>query len=61
MPSVLSPEQVAQFHRDGLVVVRGLFDAEETALLRKAMEVDPAIRDHIIDRLDAQGAATKIA
>ena len=61
MPSVLSKEQVAQFHRDGLVVVRGLFDAEETALLRKAMEVDPAIRDHIIDRLDAQGAATKIA
>lgn len=61
MPSVLTPEQVAQFHRDGMVVVRGLFDAEETALLRKSMEVDPAIRDHIIDRLDAQGAATKIA
>ncbi len=61
MPSVLTPDQVAQFHRDGLVVVRGLFDAEETALLRKAMEVDPAIRDHIIDRLDAQGAATRIA
>ncbi len=61
MPSLLTPAQAAAFHRDGLVVIRGLFDAEETALLRRAMEVDPAIRAHIIDRLDAKGAATKIA
>ena len=28
-PSVLSQEQVADFHRDGFVVVRGLYSAEE--------------------------------
>lgn len=28
-PSVLSQEQVANFHRDGFVVVRGLYSAEE--------------------------------
>jgi ectoine hydroxylase len=38
-----------------------MFDAEETALLRKAMEVDPEIRNHMIDRADANGAATRIA
>ncbi len=27
--SVLSPEQVAQFHRDGYLVVRGLYDSDE--------------------------------
>ena len=61
MASVLSPEQIAKFHEDGLVFVRPLFDAEETALLRRAMEEDPQVRDHILDRLDANGAATRIS
>ncbi|MBL8672472.1 MAG: hypothetical protein JNK11_17575, partial [Alphaproteobacteria bacterium] len=61
MPCVLDAKQIAQFHEDGMVVVRGLFDAEETSLLRRAMELDPAVQSHIIDRLDAKGAATKIA
>ncbi|MBI3516804.1 MAG: phytanoyl-CoA dioxygenase family protein [Proteobacteria bacterium] len=61
MPSILSQEQVVQFHQDGLVIVRGLFDPEETALLRRAMEEDPQVRDHILDRLDANGAATRIS
>ena len=46
MPSLLSPEEVARYHDDGLIFMRGLFDAEETDLLRRAMEEDPAIRDH---------------
>ncbi len=61
MASVLTKEQVAQFHEDGLVFARGLFDAEEVALLRRAMEEDPQVRDHILDRLDANGAATRIS
>ncbi|MBL8702793.1 MAG: phytanoyl-CoA dioxygenase family protein [Alphaproteobacteria bacterium] len=60
MPSILSPDQRAAFERDGYVVVRGLFDAEETGLLRTAMETDPAIREHFYNRRDAQGAATKM-
>jgi len=61
MASVLSPAEIAQFQADGLVFVRGLFDPEETALLRRAMEEDPQVRDHILDRLDANGAATRIS
>ena len=61
MASVLNQAEVERFHADGLVFVRGLFDPEETALLRRAMEEDPQVRDHMLDRLDANGAATRIA
>jgi len=61
MPVAMTPEQVAAYERDGFVIVRKLFDAEETGLLRRAMEEDPAIRDHIIDRLDGEGKSTRIA
>ena len=61
MASILNAAEIAAFQEDGLVFVRGLFDAEETALLRRAMEEDPQVRDHILDRLDANGAATRIS
>ena len=35
--------------------------ADETDLLRRAMEQDPEVAGHMLDRLDAQGAATRIA
>ena len=43
MVSRLTPQDIANYHEDGLIFVRGLFDAEETDLLRRAMEEDPAI------------------
>lgn len=61
MPDVMTAEQRAAYDRDGYVIVRGLFDAEETGLLRRAMEVDPAVRDHVIDRRDQEGKSTRIA
>lgn len=61
MPNVMTPEQMTAYARDGYVIVRGLFDAEETGLLRRAMEEDPAVRDHVIDRRDQEGKATRIA
>ena len=39
--SILTPEQRADYDRDGFVMVRGLLDAEEALLLQKAMETDP--------------------
>ena len=41
MASVLTSRQIADFNRDGYVYARGLFDAQETDLLRRAMEQDP--------------------
>jgi len=61
MPSLLSSAQHARFDADGFVIVRSMFDAEETDLLRSAMEQDPEISSHVLNRLDAQGAATRIA
>jgi ectoine hydroxylase len=61
MSSLLSSAQLAEFHANGFVIVRGMFDADETALLRAAMEQDPEVRSHLLDRLDAHGAATRIA
>jgi ectoine hydroxylase len=61
MPSILTSEQRRAYEDDGFVIIRGMFDAEETSLLRQAMEVDPEVREHMLDRLDATGASTRIA
>ena len=61
MVSRLTPQNIANYHEDGLIFVRGLFDAEETDLLRRAMEEDPAIAAHSLLRADQQGGATRIS
>ncbi len=61
MSSIFTAEQRLAWERDGYVHVRGLFDAEETTLMRRALEEDPAIAAHFYDRKDAGGAATKMA
>jgi hypothetical protein len=61
MPSILTAEQQAAYQRDGFVLVKSLFDADETAILRTAIEQDPALRASLYDRTDAQGKATRMA
>ena len=56
--SVLTPEQMAAYQRDGHVIVPGLFDTEEIALLRAAIETDPALQQSLYDRRDTAGKAT---
>lgn len=60
-PPKLTAAEVARYHADGFIFVRGLFDAEETSLLARAMEQDPAIRDHSLLRADQEGGATRIS
>lgn len=38
VPRVLTPEQITDFHRDGVIVVRGLFDADEVATIERGIE-----------------------
>lgn len=59
--SVFDDRQVAQFHRDGYVLVRGLFDAEEMKLLREACRVDKAIRENAMDTKDGEGGSVRLA
>ena len=61
MASRLRPEDLQSYHEDGYVFVRGLFDSEEIDLLRRAMEDDPAIREHSLLRADQDGGATRIS
>lgn len=61
MASIFTAAQRADYERDGYVIVRGLFDQEETGLLRAAIEGDPQIAAHFYDRKDAEGKATKMA
>ncbi len=59
--SIPNPEQRAAFERDGYVMVRKLFDPEEIAILRTAIETDPALKASLYDRRDASGNATRMA
>jgi ectoine hydroxylase-related dioxygenase (phytanoyl-CoA dioxygenase family) len=61
MPSILSPEQFSAYERDGFVIVRQLFDAEEIGLLRAAIETDPQLRESLYNRTDAEGKHTRMA
>ena len=61
MPSLLTPEQLKQYQDEGAVVIRGMFDAEETDLLRRAMENDPLVSQHALMRPDAEGGNTRIS
>lgn len=61
MASIFTAEQFAAYERDGYVTVRGLFDADEIALMREAIETDPALQSSLYNRKDAAGNATRMA
>jgi ectoine hydroxylase len=61
MSSIFTAEQRAAYERDGFVMIRSLFDAEEIGLLRGAIEQDPQLRASLYDRKDAEGKATRMA
>lgn len=62
MPTLpLSPQQLADFHRDGYLLVSGLLDAEETQLLLTAARADQALREHAMDVADTQGRRTNLS
>ncbi|MBX9791622.1 MAG: phytanoyl-CoA dioxygenase family protein [Pirellulales bacterium] len=53
--------EVAQFHRDGYLIVPGLFAVDEMATLLDYARRDPALQSSAYDRLDATGARTRLA
>jgi ectoine hydroxylase-related dioxygenase (phytanoyl-CoA dioxygenase family) len=61
MASIFTDAQRRDYERDGYAIVRGLFDGQEAAILREAIEKDPALAANFYDRKDAEGKATKMA
>jgi ectoine hydroxylase len=58
--SRLSEEQLAQFNRDGYLMIEGLFDGEEIGLLLHAAKGDQQIAQQAYDRLDLSGDRTRL-
>jgi ectoine hydroxylase len=58
---ILTPSQIQDFHRDGYVIVRGLFDAEEMNILRTAAKADAALKSNAYEVADGKGSAIKLA
>src|SRR5690606_27880663 len=59
-PSLTDADHAA-FWRDGYVVRRGFFDAEEIGLLQAAIDADEGIRSHVVAVNDSKGASTELA
>lgn len=60
-PCSLTDAQVAQFHKDGFLLMEGLFDREEVDLLRRVAEIDQGFQGRVSGRRDAQGGVVKLA
>ncbi len=61
--SVFTPTetQIAQFHKDGYLVVRDLFTSEEVALLGTIGKADEELNSHIAKRRDLSGGVTTLS
>ncbi|NEO56282.1 MAG: phytanoyl-CoA dioxygenase family protein [Okeania sp. SIO3B5] len=57
----LTPEQIAEYHENGFVIIRGFFEPQEIEPVRIACENDPGIRGQETEFADAQGNISRIA
>lgn len=53
--------QITDFRRDGYVIVRGLFNTDEMAIVNGVVTADPLIAAAIYGRQDTSGAITELA
>src|SRR5262249_8093147 len=58
---VFTDAQVQQFHRDGSVIIRRNFNAEEISLLARASKEDKALDQSAVARDDGKGKPVRLA
>ena len=56
----LSETQVAAFHQEGYLIVRGVFDAEEADILRAAAAADQSFKENAYDLEDGEGGKAQL-
>jgi hypothetical protein len=56
-----SIQDLEQYDRDGYVLKRSLFDAEEIGLLRRAAKEDKQLDDHSFGRADGEGGTVRLS
>jgi len=54
-------KQIAEFKRDGYVIVRGLFNRNEIDMINHVVNVDPSITAAVYGREDQSGSITELA
>src|SRR5690348_2344554 len=57
----LSISQVAQYQRDGFIVMRGLFNSEEIGLLGRASKEDRVLDQNSFGRTDGSGGNIRLS
>lgn len=57
----LNPSQIEEYTERGFVLARGMFDAEEIGLLRRAAKEDKALDDHSFGRKDGEGGQVRLS
>jgi ectoine hydroxylase len=58
---IIDDRAAAQYAADGYVVVPGLLDAEETALLGRAARADRVLDEHSFGRSDGEGGTVRLS
>src|SRR3982751_1044342 len=57
----LTDDQVRDYHRDGYVLARGMFDPEEISLIGQAARQDRALDQHSFGRADGEGGTVRLS
>ena len=57
----LTDSQVRDYHRDGYVLARGMFDSEEIRLISQAAREDRALDQHSFGRADGEGGTVRLS
>ncbi|TLV03381.1 phytanoyl-CoA dioxygenase family protein [Dyadobacter luticola] len=57
----LTPEQIAQYHRDGYFIAKGFYDQEEISRLYQIAIEDAAVSKHAINVNDSSGKRSKLS
>src|SRR5207244_11780256 len=60
-PRTLSDSQATRFHENGFVLARGLFDADEIDLLRRAAKEDHELDKRSYGRADGEGGIVRLS
>ena len=60
-PGPLTPEQLAQYERDGSLLVPRMFDAEEIGLLLRSAKADRALDQHAFGKADGEGGQVRLS
>jgi len=57
----ITDRELAAYRRDGYIVARGMFDAGEIGLLRRAAKEDRALDEHSFGRADGEGGVVRLS